>query len=279
MHRRPLPLTLTLLLALMGTTFAAPSDALANSFRVECASSHVANDDPIVYPGRPGAAHRHEFFGARSADAASTTASLERSATSCASRSDTAAYWVPTLEVRSTLVHGAMTVYYQRAGKRQAAAPPRGLRMIAGDLHSTTPQSMRVTSWQCVGRGRMTQSNVVPACRNGERLGAWVRFPDCWDGRHLDSANHRSHMAYASVGGATPHTVCPSSHPVAIMRVATLVTWPVRPQSPTIVRLADDMLDPTGMHGDFWNAWRMPTLRQLRWDCIEVAAPCGAITR
>ncbi len=262
----------------VATTFAAPSSALANSFTVECASSHVSNDDPIVYPGQAGAAHRHEFFGARSTDAASTTESLERSGTTCASPRDTAAYWVPTLEVRGRLVRGTMTAYYQRAGKRQAAAPPRGMRMIAGDMHAHEPQSMRVTSWQCVGRGRMTQFSVLPACRVGERLGSWVRFGDCWDGRNLDSADHKSHLVYAPIAGSRRGT-CPSTHPVAIMRVATLVTWPVRPQDPSLVRLAGDRLAPTGMHGDFWNAWHMPTLHQLRWDCIEVAAPCGAITR
>ncbi len=261
-------------LAVMATTFAAPSSAFANSFRVVCTSSHVAKHDPIVFPGQPGASHRHEFFGARSTDARSTTASLARSRTSCASRRDTAAYWIPTLEVRGRLMRGTMTAYYQRAGKRQAAAPPRGLRIIAGDPHATQPQSMRVTSWQCVGRGRTTQFRDVPTCRRGERLGSWLRFPDCWNGRNLDSADHRSHLAYASRRGA-----CPATHPVAIMRLATLVTWPARPQSPSLVRLAGDMLAPTGMHGDFWNAWHMPTLRQLRWDCIELAAPCGAITR
>jgi hypothetical protein len=24
-----------------------------------------------------------------------------------------------------------------------------------------------------------------------------VIFPDCWDGRHLDSPDHKSHMAYS----------------------------------------------------------------------------------
>ena len=265
-------------LAVVATTFAAPSSALANSFRVVCASSHVAKNDPIVLPGQPGASHRHEFFGARSTDARSTTASLARSRTTCASRRDTAAYWVPTLEVRGRLVRGTMTAYYQRAGKRQAAAPPRGLRIIAGDMRAAVPQSMRVTSWQCVGRGRMTLHREVPACRRGERLGSWLRFPDCWNGRNLDSADHRSHLAY-TVRDRAGRATCPSTHPVAIMRLATLVTWPVRPQSSSLVRLAGDMLAPTGMHGDFWNAWHMPTLRQLRWDCIELAAPCGAIGR
>ncbi|MCW2928186.1 MAG: putative secreted protein [Thermoleophilia bacterium] len=251
----------------------APGTAAANQFRVTCASSHVANDDPIVAPGQPGAAHRHEFFGARSTDASSTTASLERSATSCASPADTAAYWVPTLEVRGIRLPGTMTVYYQRAGKARAAAPPRGLRMIAGNAKSTAAQPLSVTGWQCIGRGRLRQSAAVPACVAGERLAAWVRFPDCWDGRRLDAPDHRSHMAYARRGA------CPGTHPVELMRVATLVTWPVRPVDPATVRLGGNMMGPTGMHGDFWNSWRQSTLRQLRWDCIEVSAPCGAITR
>jgi len=252
---------------------ALPAAAHANSFSVECASSHVSNDDPIVFPGQAGAAHRHEFFGARSTDATSTTASLVRSRTTCAAPHDTAAYWVPTLEVRGQLVRGHMTAYYQRAGKRRAAAPPRGLRMIAGDMHAMEPQSTRVTSWQCVGRGRLAQHDTLPACGVGERLAAWVKFPDCWNGRTLDSADHRSHVAYAT------RSACPPTHPVAIMRVATLVTWPVRPQRADMVRLAGDRLDPTGMHGDFWNAWHQPTLQQLRWDCIELANACGTVTR
>ncbi|MCW2923393.1 MAG: hypothetical protein JWM98_797 [Thermoleophilia bacterium] len=248
---------------------AAPAAASASSFSVTCASSHVANDDPIVFAGQPGAAHRHEFFGATTTRASSTTASLERSPTTCADPADTAAYWVPTLEVHGTLVRGTMRAYYERAGKARAAAPPRGLRMVAGDPHATVPQPLATTSWQCVGQGRARQSSTVPTCRRGERLAAWVRFPDCWDGRRLDAPDHRSHMAYALRGR------CGADHPVELMRIALLVTWPVHPARADTVRLAGGMLASTGMHGDVWNSWQQPALRQLRWDCIEVAAPCG----
>src|SRR5262245_33915345 len=113
-----------LLVAACAALAALPASASANSFWVSCTSSHVSNDDPIVYPGQPGAAHRHEFFGATNTDSSSTTATLEDSPTSCAERSDTAAYWVPTLEVRGIRVTGSMRAYYQRAGKARAAAPP-----------------------------------------------------------------------------------------------------------------------------------------------------------
>jgi hypothetical protein len=249
-----------------------PAGASANSFHVECTSSHVASDDPIVFPGQPGAAHRHEFFGSRSTDAGSTTTSLAAADTSCASPRDTAAYWVPTLELRGRLVRGSMVAYYQRAGKRRAEAPPSGLRVIAGDMHATSPQPLSVASWQCTGRSRGPHRRTLPACARGQQLAAWLRYPDCWDGRRLDSPDHRSHLAYATGG------TCPRSHPVGIMKLVTRVTWPVRPASADLVTLGGGMLGPLGLHGDFWNAWHQPTLRQLRWDCIEIAAPCGALS-
>lgn len=252
---------------------ALPSSAAAQSFVVKCASTHVSNDDPIVFPGQPGAAHRHEFFGARGVHATSTAAQLHRASTSCRLRADTAAYWAPTLEVDGRLVRGSLAAYYSRAGKARAAAPPPGLKLLAGDAHATRPQSMLVTSWTCVGPAGATRaSRFVPACRAGQRLGARVVFPDCWDGRNLDSPNHRTHVAYSW------KRRCPRTHPVELMQVSMLVTWPTRPRSGASVTLAGGHLPATAMHADFWNTWQQPTLRQLRWTCIEVAADCGERT-
>jgi hypothetical protein len=267
----------TLVLMIASATAAAllaPAHASANSFFVTCAESHVSMDDPIVFPRQPGAAHRHEFFGAASTRAASTVAALERGATSCADRADTAAYWAPTLEVRGIRVRGTLRAYYQRAGKASAAAPPRGLKMLAGSRHAMDEMAMPDphVAWTCVGRRHPTQSRTVPACHRGERLGAWVKFPDCWDGTHLDSRGHRSHVAYARAAR------CPATHPVAIMRLALLVTWPVRPRAADMT-FGGGVIEPAGFHADFWNTWHQPALRQLRWDCIEVAAPCGEVRR
>src|SRR3712207_8279726 len=51
------------------------------SFVVRCDSSHRNSDDPIVYPGAPGAAHSHDFFGNSSTNAHSTHESLDRKST------------------------------------------------------------------------------------------------------------------------------------------------------------------------------------------------------
>ncbi|MCW2973046.1 MAG: hypothetical protein JWN72_1319 [Thermoleophilia bacterium] len=261
----------------------APSPAHATSFVVKCASTHVASDDPIVFPGQAGASHRHEFYGARGVTAASTAAQLHRSPSSCRLRADTASYWAPTLEVDGRLVRGSLAAYYTRGAKPRAAALPAGLKLVAGDMRAAAPQSMRVTDWQCVGGRARTLAGapvqnphlrtVPTTCRADQRLGAWVRFPDCWNGRDLDTADHRSHLAYASPKGA-----CPASHPVAVMQLQLLITWPVRPRGASRITLAGGRLGATGMHADFWNTWQQPTLRQLRWNCIEVAANCGELS-
>ena len=266
--------TLAAACTLVAATALAPAPAAANAFHVACASSHVRTDDPIVFPGEPGRSHRHEFFGARTARATSTTTSLQHSRTTCDHRADTASYWAPTLEVAGRLRRGRLVAYYRRAGKERAAAPPLGLRIIAGSMRATTPQSMRVTSWQCTGMGRTRSSRharVVPRCRRGQQLSGWIRFPDCWNGRNLDSADHRSHMAYARRGS------CPATHPVELMQLVLRITWPTRPAGAEHVTLGHGMVAPTGLHADFWNAWHMRPLQQLRWDCIEVARACGPI--
>ena len=38
-------------------------------FKVECAWSHSAPDDPIVHPNHPGRSHLHDFFGSTETDA------------------------------------------------------------------------------------------------------------------------------------------------------------------------------------------------------------------
>jgi hypothetical protein len=167
-------------------------------------------------------------------------------------------------------VRGTMFAYYSRGGKARAAAFPVGLKMLAGDPAATRPQRLGVVAWQCVGGPRATRRvDRVPHCQAGERLAVWILFPDCWDGRRIDSHDHRSHMAYARAGR------CPATHPVGLMKLVVRVEWPARPRERG-VRLGGTM-SPHTMHADFWNTWHQPTLRQLRWDCIETSAPCGQL--
>lgn len=75
----------------------APDDV--GAFRFLCNAAHVSYDDPIVYPGEPGASHLHQWFGNTAADAFSTYESLRTTGEStCMSPLNRSAYWMPAMK-------------------------------------------------------------------------------------------------------------------------------------------------------------------------------------
>jgi len=223
----------------------------AGYFAVLCAFSHRNRDDMIVFPGQPGRSHDHTYFGNTSTDASSTLNSLRAAGSTCLMRGDQAAYWVPTLMVDGKAVQplGAIVYYVRRTSDAVQPFPP-GLRMIAGDATARTAQSSEVTSWRCAYFGGAGSS--VPNCRL-PILQLRVRFPDCWDGVHLDAADHKGHMAY-STGGT-----CPSSHPVAVPGIQLVVQYTVAGGSGTELSSGGQFSG----HADFVNAWDQQALTQL----------------
>ncbi len=51
---------------------------IVGQFVAKCLYSHSAPDDPIVWPGRPGRSHLHDFYGATGTNAGSTAADAGR---------------------------------------------------------------------------------------------------------------------------------------------------------------------------------------------------------
>jgi len=261
---------MTLIVASM---FAAAGTASATQvipgFETFCFYNHMAQDDPIVDPGMPGGAmHMHDFAGNMATTATSTAAQLQASKTNCQLASDTAAYWAPVLYSHGKVVHSDRLHAYYRAGNlnliKTIRPVPAGLKMIAGNPMSTGPQLTTVIGWNCGVQGQ-TQYNHPISCKVDQKIVMHVFFPNCWDGVHLDSPDHKSHMAY-SYNGA-----CPASHPVAIPRVTEDYGYP--------------LLDGTGItlssgsyltaHADFWNTWNQAAMNQLTHDCINAGRQCG----
>jgi len=241
-------------------------------FVTPCTFTHRAPDDPIVFPGRPGASHLHDFFGNRSTNARSTRRSLDRAGTSCRNPADRAAYWVPSLIAGGNIVRpDHAQIYYRAGGKdpRAIRAHPRGLRVVAGSAKARSPQSRRIAVWHCGPDARQRIGSQLPACPAGRRLRLRVRFPDCWDGRRLDSADHQSHLAY-STGRS-----CPSSHQVALPRISMNVRYPVS-GGPGLELASGGVYS---AHADFFNAWRKGSLERMVRRCINTPgmghrAPC-----
>ena len=236
-------------------------------FVVKCDYSHSGPDDPIVHPGHSGRSHRHDFYGAVGTDAGSTPGQLARQATTCDKSPDTAAYWHPTLYDHGQAVRPvAVQAYYRAAlgvAPERVQAFPFGLALIAGDATATEPQPGEAVGWVC---GSSTQLRVTPPdCPANAPLHLVLTFQDCWDGRRLDSADHRSHVAYSSDGR------CPASHPVHVPQLAMSVKFPISGTGHDL-RLASGNI--ASAHGDFLNAWDPVGLEREIAGCIRRDVVC-----
>jgi hypothetical protein len=254
-----------------GRTSASEADLRALEgveFVTVCKFSHRAPDDPIVFPGKPERSHDHTFFGAVSADAFSTPRTLRDDATTCQRAEDTASYWAPTLLAGNRPVEPADAEFYYRRRTVTKLRPfPANLQVVAGNAAARTPQNRLVTFWNCGKHGGVAPSSRVPTCPNdgAKSLRLNVRFPDCWDGRRLDSRDHRAHMAY-SLGGA-----CPRTHPVAVPSLEIVIQYALA-GGPAVQLSSRGQLSG---HADFVNAWRQEGLKRLVDYCLNALRACG----
>ncbi len=236
-------------------------------FVVHCDYHHSAPDDPIVHFGHPGRSHRHDFYGATGTKAGSTADDLVEQPTTCDKAADTAAYWHPTLSDHGVpVVPMSLAAYYRAApGVDPAAVEPYpfGLALIAGDATATSPQPGAAAAWGCSASTRL--SDTPPDCSRRSPLELVLTFQDCWDGRHLDSVDHRSHMAYSRRGR------CPASHPVHVPQLAVAITFPIAGSGHQLSLASGS---PFSAHGDFLNAWDPAGLEREIASCIRQRVVC-----
>jgi hypothetical protein len=152
--------------------------------------------------------------------------------------------------------------------------------MVAGNSHAGSPQSLRIVFWDCgvvkttlygaMIRGAQpvatppAASSRPPSCPPASKLQLHVNFPDCWDGKRLDSVDHKRHMAYSANGR------CPPSHPVGVPALSLVYQYP----PPTgMVALSSGPV--YSAHADFINAWNEDALKALVRHCLNDLRPCG----
>ncbi|ROO63196.1 F5/8 type C domain-containing protein [Micromonospora sp. Llam0] len=242
-------------------------------FQANCAVSHLKSDDPIVFPNRPGDSHNHTFMGNTTTDAASTTQSLLAGGTLCRVPGDRSGYWMPTLFNGDTPVPpvGHQVIYY-KSGVRDYTSVrpfPAGLRFLVGSPTTTAAQFVASPAYQKGWECGDSYDNVdFPAtCPAGTQLNIRMQAPSCWDGRHLDTPDHVSHIVYPVDG------VCPDDHPVAVPMIEFKMAFPVSGDM-SQVELASGR--GFSFHYDFYNAWEMPVLEALVSHCINAGRQCDA---
>ena len=261
----------------------APSDI--GAFRTVCDLSHFAFDDPIVFPGKPGASHLHMFFGNSSTSAFSTADSIAKSGnSSCAGGTlNRTAYWIPALiDGSSNVILPASAIFYYKTGylgikPADVKAMPPGLRMISGD--GTLSSAQGQGHWGCnetyIGHKDSIQEVLKdPRCGPGNHAEIGIDFPQCWDGKNLDSSNHKSHMAWP-VNGA-----CPSTHPVPIPVISIIVRFLIPAGGAKGWHLSSDMYDYASRgggfsaHADWWNGWDPATEKAFIENCNNPSKDC-----
>lgn len=178
----------------------------------------------------------------------------------------------------------ATQVYY-KTGYRgvessTVQAWPAGLRMIAGNSMASSPQPIQNVWWTCKpnnhGEAEPHYTTIVETnCEAGELLVMGTEFPQCWNGRDLDSPDHRSHMSYAL---GWPDLGCPDTHPVPLPQVTQWVYYRL-PDGVVLenLRLVSDMYDgPAGYsnHADWWNGWNPEVFQRVVDNCYTPGLDC-----
>ncbi|WP_438871367.1 DUF1996 domain-containing protein [Paractinoplanes lichenicola] len=243
-----------------------------HEFQMNCSVSRSnLNDDPIVFPGLAGASHSHTFMGNTTTNANTTVASLKGGSTSCITPGDKTGYWMPTLLNGDTAVQpvGRQTIYYKSGviDYRSVRAFPEGLRYVVGSPTATLEDFRNhpgaVEGFEC---GDLSFQWDIPAnCVAGSQLNVRFQAPSCWNGLHLDTPDHKSHMAYPVLG------VCPASHPVAVPMIEFKMAWPVSGNMSN-VRFSSGR--GFSFHYDVFNAFDPPTLAALVRHCINGGLQC-----
>ena len=240
-------------------------------FHTDCDVSGQAPDDPIVFPGLSGASHLHTFFGPK-VDANSTGAKLRTEATTCNAPGDNSAYWVPALlhDGQPVKMKSFRVYYGSRVKDPSKVVPfPPGLVAVQGDakLQQPTPKNAGSNQFWCAGSaeiGRSADGNW-PVCAPGGNLIFQLVFQDCWDGKNVDSPDHKSHM------GGMVNGECTGAYPVAVPDLSLMVNYDSLGGDG--LTLSSGMA--SSMHGDFMNAWTPANLSALVKVCINADAKCG----
>ncbi|GAA3233585.1 DUF1996 domain-containing protein [Dactylosporangium siamense] len=252
-------------------------------FRADCQYSHSLADDPIVFPGLAGASHMHSFVGNKAVNAGTGSGDLTKfTATTCKPVQDLSAYWVPTLYENGTnkpVETTGFRVYYRslRSNSTGQMPMPNGLRMIAGDAKKQQPTPRGAQGqFYCAfygpgdldGVARSTNGNW-PICGAPATLHFMLQFPDCWDGKHLDSPNHKDHVAFGSGNG------CPSSHPVRIPAITFDIQYGAKGTQEGYYLSSDkEGKSASSMHGDAFVMWDVTTMNKRTKNCVLQRRTC-----
>ncbi|MET8945022.1 DUF1996 domain-containing protein [Streptomyces sp. NPDC004542] len=198
-------------------------NASTGSFSVSCgvnANKNFNTDNVIVAPGvTNGAHHTHDYVGNQKINAFSNNNNFLQGGTSCSNKSDLSSYYWPVLRLQNgtqefdqnrdgggkegnvgkILTAQQAEIKYVGSPAGKVVAMPQFLRIITGDAKTTTNGLANANAhWSCTGfENKVQLTEQYPICPQGSKVVRSFAFQSCWDGKNVDSANHRTHVAFA----------------------------------------------------------------------------------
>ncbi|KAJ5536109.1 hypothetical protein N7513_009295 [Penicillium frequentans] len=264
----------------------------------------LARLDPIVDPGKISS-HVHSVHGAGNFGMSSNSETLrESNCTSCAIMQDMSAYWTPALYFMHTNGSaqvvpevGGMLSYYLLYGENITAFPD-GFRMLAGDPFQRNftwpvpdpPKSswsgaqvsqkalrQKALGFNCLNYNTAAEGSLTrhfmpnktyldAHCTDGLRLE--LMFPSCWNGKDVDSPDHKSHVAYPDL---VMTGTCPKGYETQLVSLFYETIWNTYAFKDVDGYFALANGDPTGYgyHGDFMYGWEDGILQKAVDTCTS----------
>jgi hypothetical protein len=164
-------------------------------------------------------------------------------------------------------------IEYRGNATSKVVAMPKFLRALTGDAKpiSRGPANARAT-WTCSGfTDRL--ADKYPICPAGQQVQRVQDFPGCWDGKNIDSTNHRDHLAFAD-----PATGACKQGFVAIPQLRITISYDIPRDVQTKGQFALDSFpeedhNPFSDHNDFINVNSAQTMQKIA-TCINKGKTC-----
>ncbi|MFF2851624.1 DUF1996 domain-containing protein [Streptomyces sp. NPDC058001] len=272
----------------------AKRNAARGTFTTKCGTNQNGKFNPdnvIVAPGvSNGAHHMHDYIGNQATDAFSSDDALANGATTCKNQGDKSTYYWPVLRVQNgqagndaeadgggkdsnvgqIQTPSQVSIKFTGSPVGKVVAMPKFLRIITGDAKAFVNGNANANaSWSCTGFENRQLKDKYPLCPQGSQVVRTFRFQSCWDGQNTDSANHRTHVAFADPNSGA----CPQGFK-AIPQIVQRIVYNVPAERNFAVDSFPEQLHkPVTDHGDFINVFD-ENLMNKAVSCINRGKSC-----